>query len=141
MADGEAAAFVDILIDHFGESYFEMKWSAVGSAVCVPMDASANHRATADQLATAFGLPVTVAQDAPAEGSIPAGCIWLEIRPMGPPRGVPGYIILHLKGTVITATNEEWLAAAVKRFIETSRQHDGKRQAPFGLATSFELAR
>jgi hypothetical protein len=140
MADGEAAGFVDVLIDHFGESYFEAsKWGPVGSAVCVPVGASANHRATAEQLATAFGLPITVAQDAPA--SIPAGCIWLEIRPMGPPPEVPGYIILHLKGTVITATDEQWLAAAVKRFIETSRQHDGKRQAPSGLATSFELAR
>jgi len=141
MADGETTRFVDILIDHFGESYLEMKWGPVGSAVCVPVGASANHRATAEQLATAFGLPVTVVQDAPAEGSIPAGCLWLEIRPMGPPGGVPGYIILHLKGTVITATDEPWLAAAVKRFIETSRQHDGKREALFGLATSFELAR
>jgi hypothetical protein len=142
MVDGEAAGFVDILIDHFGESYFEScKWGPVGSAVCVPVGASANHRATADQLATSFGLPVTVAQDAPAGGSIPAGCIWMEIRPMGPSRGVPGYIIIHLNGTLITATDEQRLAAAVKRFIETSRQHDGKREAPFGLATSFELAR
>jgi hypothetical protein len=142
MADGEAAGFVDLLIDHFGESYFDLcKWHPVGSAVCVPASASANHRAAAHQLATAFGLPVTVAPDAPAEGSLPAGCIWLGIRPMGPWRGAPGYIILHVKGTVITATDEQWLAAAVKRFIETSRQHDGKRQAPIGLATSFELAR
>jgi 2-oxoglutarate dehydrogenase E1 component len=41
----------------------------------VPVGASANQRSTADQLATAFGLPVTVAQEAAAEGSIPAGCI------------------------------------------------------------------
>jgi len=143
MADGEAAGLVDHLIDHFGESYFDIsKWGPVGSAVSVPVFASANHRATADQLATAFGLPVTVAPDAPAEGGIPAGCIWLEIRPMGPPRGVPGYIILHLnKSTVITATDEQRLAAGVKRFIESSRQHNGDRQAPFGLTTSFQLAR
>ena len=141
MTEGEAPGFVDILINHFGESYFEMSWGPVGSAVCVPVGASANHRATANQLAIAFGLPVTDAPDAPADGSIPAGCIWLEIRPMGPPPEVAGYIILHLKGTVITATDEQWLAAAVKRFIETSRLHDGKREAPFGLATSFELAR
>jgi hypothetical protein len=142
MADGEAAGFVDVLIDHFGGSYFDIsKWGHVGSAVCMPVGASANHRATAEQLATAFGLPVTVAPDAPAEGSIPAACIWLEIRPMGPPRSVPGYIIHHLKSTVITATDEQWLAAAVNRFIESSRQHDGKRQAPIGLATSFQLAR
>jgi hypothetical protein len=55
---------------------------------------------------------------------------------------VPGYLIFHFnKSTVITATDEQRLAAAVKRFIETSRRHDGKPQAPFGLATSFELAR
>jgi hypothetical protein len=84
---------------------------------------------------------VTVAQDAPAKGSVPAECIWLEIRPMGPGRGVPGYVILHVKGTVITATDEQWFAEAVKRFIETSRRHDGKRQAPIGLATSYDMAR
>jgi hypothetical protein len=118
------------------------KWLPVGSAVRLPVGASANHRATADQLAKAFGLPVTVAQAAPAEGSIPAECIWLEIRPLGPPGGVPGYIILHLdRSTMITATDEPRLAAAVKRFIESSRQHDGRRQAPVGLATSFDLAR
>jgi hypothetical protein len=54
---------------------------------------------------------------------------------------VPGYIIRHLKNTVIIATDEQWLAAAVKRFIETSRQHDGKREAPVGLATSYDMVR
>jgi len=142
ISDSEKAGLVDILIDHFGESYFEMMWVPVGSAVSVPVGASANHRATADQLAAAFGLPVTVAQDAAAEGSIPDGCIWLEIRPMGPPRVPPGYIIRHFgESTLISATDEPRLDAGVKRFIESCRQHDGKRQAPFGLATSFELAR
>ena len=94
------------------------------------------------ELAKAFGLPVTVAPTAPAEGGIPGDCIWLEVRPMGGTPDVEGYIILHAnKSTVITATNEQRLDAAVKRFIESSRQHNGKRQAPFGLATSFELAR
>jgi hypothetical protein len=143
MADGQTAGVVDYMIDHFGESYFDIcKWEPVGSAVCVPVGASANHRATAEQLAKAFGLPVTV-QGLPAKGSSPAECIWLGIWPMGPGRGVPGYMIFHLgkKGTVITATDEQWLTEAVKRFIETSRQHDGKRQAPIGLSTSYELAR
>jgi len=55
---------------------------------------------------------------------------------------VEGYIVLHAtKSTVITATSEQRLAAAVKRFIESSRQHNGKHQVPFGLAASFELAR
>jgi hypothetical protein len=60
---------------------------------------------------------------------------------MGAGRGVPGYIILHIKGTVITATDERWLAEAVKRFIETSGQYKGMRHAPVGLSTSYELAR
>jgi hypothetical protein len=142
MVGSEAGGIVDLLIDHFGESYSDIcKWAPVGSAVSLPVSASANHRATAEQLATAFGLPVTAAQDATTKDSNPADCIWLEIRPMGPGRGVPGYIILHVKGTVIAATDEHWLAEAVKRFIETSRRHDGKRQAPTGLATSYDLAR
>jgi hypothetical protein len=108
----------------------------------VPAGASANHRAIADQLVTVFGLPDTVAHDAPADGGVPGGCIWLEVRPMGVTPDVEGYIILHAtKSTVINGTSEEWLAAAVKRFIESSRQHNGKRQVPFGLATSFDLAR
>jgi hypothetical protein len=143
MAGGATVRLVDFLIDHFGESYFDVcKWEPVGSTVSVPAGASANHRATAEQLATAFGLPVTFAPDPPAERSSPAECIRLEIRSMEPWWRVPGYIILHLnKSTLITATDEQRLAAAVTRFIETSREYDGKRQAPIGLATSFELAR
>jgi hypothetical protein len=143
MGDGEPAELVDYLIDRFGESYLDVsRWTPICSTVSVPAGASANHRAIADQLATAFGLPATVAHDAPAGGGIPGGCIWLEARPMGGTPDVEGYIILHAtKSTVITATSEQRLAAAVKRFIESSRQHNGKRQVPFGLAASFELAR
>ncbi len=143
LADREAADLVDHLIDRFGESYLDIsRWTPIGSTVRVPGGASANHRATAAQLATAFGLPVTAAHEAPAEGGIPGECIWLEVRSLGPTPDVEGYTILHAtKSTMITATNEQRLAAAVKRFIESSRQHHGKRQAPFGLATSFELAR
>jgi hypothetical protein len=108
----------------------------------VPADASAEHRAIADQLAQAFGLPVTVANDPAAKSGVPGNCIWLEVRPMGGTPDVEGYNILHaLKSTVITATSEQRLAAAVKRLIESSRQHDGERQVPFGLTTSFVLAR
>src|SRR5262245_39483904 len=142
MADGEGAD-LDYLIDRFGESYLDIcRWTPICSTVSVPAGASASHRATADQLATAFGLPVTVAPAAPAEGGIPGGCIWLEVRPMGGTPDVEGYVILHAnKSTVITATNGQRRAAAVKRFIESSRQHNGRRQVPSGLATSFELAR
>jgi hypothetical protein len=142
MADNPNVGIIDGMIDRFGKSYSDLDWEPIASAVSVQAGASAKHRATADQLATAFGLPVTVAPVAPA-GGIPAACIWLEIRPMGPGRGVPGYIIFHQgkKGTMITANDEQWLTEAVKRFIETSRQHDGQRQAPYGLSTSYNLAR
>jgi hypothetical protein len=142
MGDGEPAELVDLLIDRFGESYLDVsRWTPICSTVKVPAGASANHRAIADQLARAFGLPATVAHEAPAEGGIPGGCIWLEVRSMGGTPDVEGYIILHAtKSTVITATSEQRLAAAVKRFIESSRQHKGQRQVPFGLASSFELA-
>jgi hypothetical protein len=143
MVDTGAADLVDHLIDRFGEAYLDIsRWTAICSTVRVPAGASASHRATADQLASAFRLSVTVAPAAPSEGGMPSGCIWLEVRPMGGTPDVEGYIILHAtKSTVITATSEQQLAAAVKRFIESSRQHNGKRQVPFGLATSFELAR
>jgi len=34
-----------------------------------------------------------------------------------------------------------WLDAAVERFIKASRESNGHREAPFGLSTSFNLAR
>ena len=143
MADGQGAEAVDFLIERFGESYADIaRWIPICSTVSVPEGASADHRAAADELAKAFGLSVTVAGNAPDSGGIPGNCIWLEMRPMGATPDVEGYIILHAnKSTVITATNQDRLDAAVKRFIETSRPRNGKHDAPFGLATSFELAR
>jgi hypothetical protein len=143
MANRAEAEMVDLLIEHFGESCFDAwSWGPICSTISVPVGASAEHRAIADQLAQSLGLTVTVAHDPPAEGGIPGNCIWLEVRPMGGTPDEEGYSILNaLKRTVITATSEQRLAAAVKRFIESSRQHDGKRQVPFGLTTSFVLAR
>jgi hypothetical protein len=143
MADGEAAQIADYLIERFGESYADItRWGPICSTIRVAEGASADHRAAAEQLAKAFGLPVRGAHGAPTEGGIPGDCIWLEVRPMGGTPDVEGYIILHAnKSTVITATSEQRLEAAVKRFFESSRQRNGKREAPFGLATSFELAR
>jgi hypothetical protein len=143
MAAGEPAKAVDHLIERFGESYLDMmRWVPICSTVSVPAGASPDHRAAADELAKSFGLSVTVAGNAATEGGIPGDCIWLEVRPMGGTPDVEGYIILHAnKSTVITATNEQRLDAAVKRFIGSSRQRNGKREAPCGLVTSFELAR
>jgi len=143
MANGVDAEMVDLLIEHFGESFFDASaWIPICSTISVPAGASAEHRAIADQLAKSFALPVAVAHNPPAEGGIPGNCIWLEVRPMDGTPDAEGYIILQtLKSTVIAATSEQRLAAAVRRFIESSRQHDGKRQVPFGLTTSFVLAR
>jgi hypothetical protein len=142
MADGEPTELIDYLIDHFGESYLDIsRWEPICSTVRVPAGASANHRAAAVQMASALGLRV-IAPDAPAESGIAGECIYLEVRPMDGLSDMKGYITLHgTKGTVVTATDEEWLNAAVKRFIESIRQHNGQRQAPSGLATSFDLAR
>jgi hypothetical protein len=141
--DGAGAQIADLLIAHFGESYADVsRWTAISPMIRVPQSASVAYRAAAEQLREAFKLPVTIAHDAPAEGRIPGDCIWLEVRPMAGTPDVEGYVILHgSKSTVITATNEQRLDAAVKRFVESSRQHNGERQAPFGLATSFQLAR
>ena len=143
MTNGVEAEMVDLLIEHFGESCFDAwSWGPICSTVSVPVGASAEHRAIADQLAQLLGRTFTVTHDPPAEGGIPGNCIWLEVRPMGGTPDVEGYFILNaLKRTVITATSEQRLATAVKRFIDSFRQHDGKRQVPFGLTTSFVLAR
>jgi hypothetical protein len=149
MRDGDAAAeAVDVLVARFGESYADVaRWATVCStAVRMPAGASAAQRAAADRLARAFGLPVAVADRAAnADGrpaDIPGGCIWMEIRATGGTPDVEGYVILHANnGTVIAATSERRLEAAVTRFVDSSRLHNGRREAPFGLATSFELAR
>jgi hypothetical protein len=113
LGEGEPAELIDHLIEHFGESYLDVsRWTPICTTVGVPAGASASHRAIADQLATTFGLPATVTHDAPADGGIPGGCIWLEERSMGGTPDVEGYIILNAtKSTVITATSEQRLAA------------------------------
>jgi hypothetical protein len=143
MAEGEAAKAVDFLIERFGESYGDAaRWTDVSSTVSVPKHAPPAHRAAADRLAKALRLAVTADEESPPDGDIPATGIWLELRPIGSAPDRQGYVILHGNaGTIITATDEQRLDAAVKRFIESSREHRGRRQAPSGLATSFELAR
>ena len=96
--------------------------------------------AALDGHAAADGFNIGYA--AGAGGGIPSQCIWLEVRSLGGTPDVEGYVILHANNsTVITATSEPRLDAAVKRFIDASRSRNGRREAPFGLMTSFELAR
>ena len=128
---------VDALIEHFGESYADMRWWAVLSpAVAVPKGVSPDHRAAAEKLGKAFGIPVTEAETCPAHS------IWLELRRLGSNSDWDGYLVLHYEsGTVITASGEAWLDAAAERFTKSSRERNGKREAPTGLTTSFRLAK
>ena len=136
----------DMLVEHFGESYGDMRWWArIAPTVAIPTNAPPEQRAAAQKLAAAFGLSVTVA------GTRPAHCIWMELRSFDQSQSQAnwngwsywdGFIILHFhSGTVITASNQRWLDEAVDRFIKSSREHNGARQAPTGLTTSFPLAR
>jgi|SRR5208337_212611 len=137
VASHQSSEEVDELIEHFGESYADMRWWAVlCPAVAIPKGASPEHRAAAEKLAQAFGIPVTEAETCPAHS------IWLELRRLGSNSDWDGYIVLHYEsGTVISASGEAWLDAAVERFIKSSRERNGKREAPTGLMTSFRLAK
>ena len=129
---------VDDLIEHFGDTYAEMRWwAALCPLIALPPDATAGQRAAGEKLAKTFGLSLTRAQTKPSR------CIWLEVRPWDSASGYPwdGYIMLHYaSGTVIRASNQHWLDAAVERFIQSSRERNGKREAPTGLKSSFTLA-
>jgi hypothetical protein len=139
MAAGSGAAEpCDWLLEHFGDSYAENLWIPLSAMVSVPTNASPEHRAAAEDLAHAIGRPLTIA---PNEG-VPGDCIWLDVRTFGSTPDVNGYIILHgNKSTVITATSQRWLATAAERFIASCRERNLQREAPFGLVTSFQLAR
>lgn len=127
----------DELIEHFGESYADMRWWAgLCPVVAIPKGASMEQRATAEKLAKAFGLSVTEAAASPPHS------VWLELRRLGSSSDWDGYIVFHYNGgTLITASGQWWLDGAVDRFIKSSRERNGKREAPTGLMTSFRLAR
>jgi len=130
--------YIDRLCDTFGSSYADMYWWArLCPAVAFPQDASPAHRAAAEKLAKAFSFPATAVTTYPQPS-----CIWVELRDFAPESAAMGYVIIHSPdGTHITASNQYWLDAAVERFIKSSRQSNGHREAPFGLSTSFNLAR
>lgn len=129
---------IDNLIEHFGDSYGEMRWwAAICPLVALAPDATAGQRAAGEKLARTFGLSLTQVQTKPSR------CVWLEVRPWDSTPGYPwdGYIILHYaSGTVIRASNQHWLDSAVERFIQSSRERSGRREAPTGLKSSFTFA-
>jgi hypothetical protein len=104
--------------------------------VGIPKSASAEQRKSAGRLGREFGFPVSTFD------TNPVCCVWLELTAWRPSPGTDGYVIMHQAGgTLISATNQKQLDAAVERFINSSRERDGKREAPVGLMTSYEIVK
>jgi hypothetical protein len=104
--------------------------------VGIPKGASAEQRAAAEKLGREFGITVSVLD------TNPVCCVWLELRAWRPNPGTDGYVIIHQPGgTLITASSQRQLDAAVERFIKSLRVRDGKREAPVGLMTSYEVVK
>ena len=100
----------------------------------IPKGASAEQRAAAEKLGREFGITVSMLD------TNPVCCVWLELRAWRPNPGTDGYVIIHQAGgTLINASSQQQLDAAVERFIRASRMRDGKREAPVGLMTSYEV--
>jgi hypothetical protein len=134
-ANAPRVQLADRLIEKFGRSYADVIWwIRVCPSIAIPQGAPASQRAAAERLAKAFGGSVTTADTNP-----PPCCVWLELRHFSP-NGVPkGYVIIHsADGTLITASDPQWLDDAVQRFIRSSRESNGHREAPFGSASNYD---
>ncbi len=127
----------DNFIENLGSSYADvLLWHRICPNIGIPQDASKAHREAAEKLAKAFGFPLTEMQTNP-----PAGCVWLETRSFHPFM-YSGYVIIHSSGgTLITASDQRWLDAAVERFIKSSRMRNGYREVRYGLVTSFDVSK
>jgi hypothetical protein len=134
-ANAPRLKLADRFIEKFGHSYADVIWwIRVCPSIAIPQNAPTRQRAAAETLAKAFGCSVTTADTNP-----PACCIWLELRAFSPNNAPKGYVIIHsADGTVITASDPQWLDDAVERFIKSSRESNGYWEAPFGLASSYE---
>jgi hypothetical protein len=129
------AAGASNLVENLGSSYADvLLWHRICPSIGIPQDASKAHRAAAEKLAKAFGFPLTEMQT-----NAPTRCVWLELRSFHPFE-YSGYVIIHSRdGTVVTASDQGWLDAAVERFIKSSRMRNGYREARYGLVTSFDV--
>jgi hypothetical protein len=123
------------LVENLGSPYADvLLWHRICPNIGIPQDASGAQRAAAGKLAKAFGFPLTELQT-----NLPTGCVWLELRSFHPFE-YPGYVIIHSRdGTLVTATDQGWLDAAVERFIKSSRMRNGYHEARYGLVTSFDV--
>jgi len=93
--------------------------------VGIPKGVSAEQRAAAEKLGREFGITVSVLD------TNPVCCVWLELRAWRPNPGSDGYVIIHQAGgTLITASSQQQLDAAVERFIKSSRMRDGSAKFP-----------
>ena len=70
--------------------------------------------------------------------NLPGCCVSLDLRPFNPNNVPNGYVIIHsAEGTLMTASDLQWLDDAVERFINSSRESNGYREAPFGSASNY----
>jgi hypothetical protein len=134
-ANSERLKLADKFIEKFGRSYADVIWwTPVCPNVAVPPKASATQRAAAAKLAKAFGFSVST-DDTGAQRC----CIWLELRPFSPNNAPKGYIIIHsADGTLITASDRQWLDDAVERFIKSCRESNDHWEAPIGVMSNYE---
>ena len=125
----------DRFIEKFRQSYADVIWwIPVCPSVAIPEEAPPRQRAAAARLAAALECSLAI-----GETSSPSCCVWLQLRPFSPKAVPKGYVIVHsAEGTLISASDSEWLDDAVKRFIKSLRQSQDYREAPFGLVSNFE---
>jgi len=129
------AAGATNLVENLGSTYADvLLWHRICTEIGIPESASKAQRSAGEKLAKAFGFPVTELHT-----NSPTGCVWLELRSFHPFE-YSGYVIIHSRdGTLVTATDQGWLDAAVERLIKSSRMRNGYREARYGLVTSFDV--
>jgi hypothetical protein len=106
------------------------------SLVC-PFTASREHKAAAKTVADALGVKIIT------EGKTnPVCCVWLEVTKWTPSPGEPGYVIINQGGgSLISASDEKQLQAAVARFIASIDKSKKEARVPRGLMTSYPIAK
>jgi hypothetical protein len=103
--------------------------------VAIPPNAKDWQKSAARQIADAIGVR-TVSE----MNHNPCCCVWIEVSGWTPNPGEPGYFIINQGGgSIISASNEEQLRAAVKRFTESIRRDSTGAQVPSGMLTNYHV--